>query len=112
MRKALNIITGISIAALVTGCGGTINYNPATNSDTTAPTVNLLITRYGEPNLEVQGRVVPSPKTSGNFGNPAPKKKSDFSILATANDAESGIKSVKLSMTRTVCYIASNGNIA
>lgn len=105
-------MAGISIAALATGCGGTVNYNPATTSDATPPTVNLLIKRYGQPDLEVQKQVVPSPKVTGSFGDPIPKQKLDFSALATATDAESGITSIKLSMTRTVCYISSGGTLA
>jgi hypothetical protein len=95
------------------GCrDNTINYNPATNNDTSPPAVNLLITRVGQPNLEVQERKTPSPKLAGNYGSPAPNAIMDFSILATATDSGSGIKSIKLSMTRTVCYRASSGVIA
>jgi hypothetical protein len=112
MRRVLQIIAGVSMAAVTTGCGGTVNYNPATTLDTTPPTVNLLITRYGQPQLEVQQRVVPSPNTRGDFGIPIPPRKFDFSILATAKDAESGIRSLKLNMTRTVCYTASSGSVA
>lgn len=112
MCRVLLIMAGMSIAIVATGCGGTVNYNPATTTDTTPPTVDLLIKRVGQPDLEVQGRVVPSPNTSGNFGNPIPTQKFEFSVLATAKDAESGIKNIKLSMTRTVCYISSGGNLA
>ena len=97
---------------LLTGCG-TVNYNPATNTDTTPPTVNLLIKRYGQPDLEVQQKPTgASPKLSGDFGSITPNKKFDFSVLATAKDAESGIKSIKLSVTRTVCYVNSNGTVS
>lgn len=112
MMRLLQVIAVISTVAVVTGCAGTVNCNAATNSDTTPPTVNLLIKRYGQPDLEVQERVVPWLKVTGNFGNPIPNSVFDFSILATAKDAESGIKSVKLNMTRTVCHTASNGGIA
>lgn len=115
MRRRFQIIASISIAAFVTGCGGTVNYNPATNTDMSAPSVNLLIKRVGEPDLEVQKQAVPSPKTAGNFGNLAqvpPGKALDFSVLATATDAESGIRNIRLLMTRTVCYTASNGGVA
>lgn len=115
MRGIIHVVAGLSLMAVAAGCGGTINYNPATNSDTTPPDVNLLITRYGQPNLEVQKRVVPSPKVNGSFGvvgQPLPNAKFDFSVLATATDNESGIRHNKLSMTRTVCFISSSGNLA
>jgi hypothetical protein len=112
MRRLLQIIAGMSIAAAAVGCGDTVNYNPATTTDTTPPTVNLLIKRGGQPDLEVQGRVVPSPNTKGDIGNPIPTQKFDFSVLATAKDAESGIRNIKLSMTRTVCYMATGGVLA
>jgi hypothetical protein len=106
------LITIVAVAALLTGCGTTVNYNPATNPDGTAPTVNLLIKRYGEPDLEVQERTGPSQNLRGDYGNPIPNKKLEFSILATAKDAESGIKTVKLKVTRTVCFQTTGGVIA
>jgi len=51
----------------------------------------------------------PSAKKSTNFGNPAPNANSDFSVLATAKDPESGIKDLKIVMTRTVCFTGSGG---
>ena len=114
MQRVVLILAGVSIAVVATGCGGTVNYNPATNSDTTPPAVNLLIKRAGQPDLEVQKQTIPAPMppARGDFGNPIPKSRFDFSILATATDAESGIKSVSLKMTRTVCYMSSGGVIA
>lgn len=114
MRRFLQSIAGLSIAVAVTGCGGTVNYNPATTTDSTPPAVNLLIRIAGQSDLEVQKQSVPAPMTPTNatLGDLAMKKKLDFSVLATATDAESGIKSIKLSMTRTVCYMSSGGNLA
>ncbi len=102
----------MSVASLVMGCGGEVNYNPANAPDGTPPTVNLLVTRSGQPDLEVQGQPGVMPKKSTNFGNPAPNAESDFSVLATAKDPESGIRDMKIVMMRTVCFTASNGNIA
>lgn len=109
----MNAIRGIfgpmSLASLVMGCGGTVNYNPANGIDGTPPTVNLLVTRPGAPDVEVQALSGPSAKKSTNFGDPAPNAKSDFSVLATAKDPESGIRDLKIKMTRTVCFTGSGG---
>lgn len=115
MRAVRGIVALMSVASLVTGCnggsggaGGTVNWNPATGTDTTGPTVNLLITRPGD-SVEVQGQPGANPKKSTNFGDPAPNANSDFSVLATAKDLESGIKNLKIVMTRTVCFTGSGG---
>jgi hypothetical protein len=99
----------MSVASLALGCGGTVNYKPANGVDGTPPTINLLITRAGQPDLEVQGQPGVTPKKIGNFGNPVPNAKSDFSILATAKDPESGIRNLKIVMMRTVCFATPNG---
>lgn len=113
MHAIRGIVASMSLASLVIGCGGggggTVNYNPANGVDGTPPTVNLLVTRYGQPNLEVQGQPGVTPKQSTDFGNPAPNAKSDFSILATAKDPESGIKDLKIVMMRTVCFTGTGG---
>lgn len=109
MRAIRGIVASMSVASLVLGCGGTVNYNPGSGPDGTPPTVNLLETRPGAPDVEVQALSGPSAKKSTNYGNPAPVAKSDFSILATAKDMESGIKDLKIVMTRTVCFTGSGG---
>ena len=111
MYAVRGIVAAMSVASLVIGCGGggTVNYNPANGVDATPPTVNLLVTRPGVPNLEVQGLPGAMPKKSTDFGNPAPNAKSDFSVLATAKDLESGIKDLKIVMTRTVCFTGTGG---
>src|SRR5258705_2634401 len=117
MRRIRRIVAGMSLAPLALGCGtgnasATVD---ATNvNDASKPNVNVLVTRPGQPNLEVQALTTPAPPTpkSTNYGNPVPPVSSDFSILATATDAESGIKNLKLSMTRTVCYVTSNGSVS
>jgi hypothetical protein len=110
--RTFQLIAVSVVAGLVAGCGGTVD-NSKGNNDSTAPKVNLLITRAGQPNLEVQELLVPRPTTptSGDYGNPMPRSKMEFSVLATATDPESGIKSTKLNMTRTVCFTSSAGNV-
>jgi hypothetical protein len=102
----------LSLAALLASCGGTVNYDPASTNDPSPPAVNLLITRAGQPNLEVQARTTPAPPpVVGNYGNPAPSTRQQFSVLATATDNESGIRNIKLSITRTVCFTSSSGGV-
>jgi hypothetical protein len=115
MNAIRGIVAAMSMASLAMGCGGgnggpggTVNYNPATG-DQTGPEVNLLITRPGAADVEVQGQPGANPKKSTNFGDPAPKVRSDFSVLATAKDLESGIKNMRIVMTRTVCFTGSGG---
>ena len=109
MQGIRGIVASMSVASLALGCGGTVNYNPANGVDGTPPTIDLLITRAGQPDLEVQGQPGVMPKKIGNFGNPVPNATSDFSILATAKDPESGIRNLKIVMTRTVCFATPNG---
>ena len=119
MRGFRGIVAAMSVTSLAIGCGGgsggasgEVDYKPANGIDGTAPTVNLLETRPGDANLEVQGQNGPSAKKSTNFGNPAPNSKKDFSILATAKDDESGIRNLKIVMTRNVCFKTAAGDIA
>lgn len=108
----MRIFTCIAIAfcALLASCD-TVNYDPAT-SDTSPPGVNVLIKRAGLPDLEVQGQTGAA-RPVGNYGNlPPTPTRFEFSVLATGTDNESGIRHIKLSMTRTVCYLTSGGAIA
>jgi len=118
MNAIRGIVAAMSVASLVMGCdggdggggaGGTVNWNPATGTDITGPEVNLLISRPGAADVEVQGQNGPSAKKSTDFGNPVPVAKKDFSVLATAKDLESGIKNLKITMTRTVCFTGTSG---
>ena len=108
MRAVCGLVASMAMASLVTGCGGTVNYNPA-NGDATPPTVNLLITRPGAPDVEVQGQSGPSANKSTNFGPLNTTTQKDFSVLATAKDPESGIKDLKITMMRTVCFTSGGG---
>ena len=117
MRRIHRIIARMTLAPLIFGCGtgNASSTVDATNvNDLSKPAVNVLVTRPGEPNLEVQAQTIPAPATpkSTNYGNPVPSVSSEFSILATATDPESGIKHLKLSVTRTVCYTNSNGSLS
>ena len=110
MHSLRGILASLSAASLVIGCGGTVNYNPSNGIDGSLPTVNLLIKPAIGSDAEVQGQVVPSAKKTINFGDPAPTNRQlDFSVLATAKDPESGIRNIKIVMTRTVCFTGSGG---
>lgn len=109
MQTNCRIPAVIALAAFLTGCGTTVNYDPYTQLDGTPPTVNLLINRYGQPDLEVQALNGPSQNLKGDYGAAIANQKFEFSILATGKDAESGIKSIKLFVTRTVCYNTAAG---
>jgi hypothetical protein len=98
---------------LTTGCvTTTVNFDPATQTDPTPATVDLLIKSSGFADTEVQARAVPPAPRILAFGTLGGTTRRDFSVLATAKDPESGIRHIKLSMTRTVCYRTANGTIA
>ena len=117
MHAIRRIVAAMSVASLMMGCDGnsgsgnigTVNYNPANGVDGTKPAVNLLIKRAGAPDVEVQALSGPSARKTTSFGDPVPNAKSDFSVLATATDMESGIRNMKIVMTRTVCFTGSGG---
>lgn len=101
-------------ACIAVSCGLTVScgsVNPST-PDSTAPSTNLLIKRAGAPDLEVQTRSGPAAPVAANLGTLPPNGQFDFSVLATATDSESGIRELKLSMTKMVCYRTSAGNVA
>lgn len=111
MDAVQSTVVAMLVGALVTGCQTqTVNYNPATKPDSTPPAVNVLIKRYGAPDLEVQKLAGPSANVSANLGALPVNGKFDFSVLATATDNESGIRNVKLLMMRTVCNIDTPGS--
>jgi hypothetical protein len=91
-----------------------VDYDASKQTDATPATVDLLIKSVGHPDLEVQGRVIPPPATKAvlDFGTTIGSSRFDFSVLATAKDPESGIRHVKLNMTRTVCFRAADGSIS
>jgi hypothetical protein len=106
-RIAVALFTLIAAA-----CGGTVDDQQAAANDTTPAAVNLLITRVGQPNLEVQQQTLPATTPpAGDFGPIDSTFAKDFSVLATATDNESGIRDIRLLMTRTVCFMSSGGNV-
>ncbi|HEY0306204.1 MAG TPA: hypothetical protein VGC44_14620 [Longimicrobiales bacterium] len=116
MRRALQLVLSVFATAGIIGCNGgsgsgTVNYNPA-NPDGTPADVNLLIKVAGQQDLQVGKQTPGAAKVSFNYGSPVPNTRSTFSVLATATDAESGIRYIKLSVTRTVCYRTSSGGLS
>ena len=103
----------IALCAVLASCtNNTVNYDPATNSDTSPAGVNVLVRRAGQPDLEVQGQTPGATRPVGNYGNLTPVTRQEFSVLATGTDNQSGIRHIKLNLTRTVCYVSSSGAIA
>ena len=98
----------VVMGGLLVACQSTVN--PST-PDTTPPATNLLIKRAGAADLEVQNRSGPSANKADLVPFPA-SRKFDFSVLETATDPQSGIREVKLNMTRMVCFKSSSGGIA
>lgn len=121
MGGVMRIVAALSFASLAAGCGSTVEYDPRTSSDATAPSVNLLVRRAGQPDLEVQTQTLgPHTQVIGDVGEfnttsgfrwLKPDTIYDFSVLATATDPESGIESMRLLMNRTVCYMGSGGAV-
>lgn len=102
----------ILVLAVMTSACDSIKYDPATNTDTTPPKTNVLIKRAGQPDLEIQDQNGPSANIANTLEPLPANGQWDFSVLATATDAESGIKHTKLNLMRTVCYVSSGGGIA
>lgn len=97
----------ILIAMTLAGCGN-VPFNPATNTDTTAPRVALRAEGAQPTAVEVTNFVPGALQNVHVNANPNAAVK----LLGTATDNESGIKEIKLSVTRTVKFIASNGGLA
>ena len=68
-HKVPRILLASAAAMLLAACGGTVDTSKGTN-DTTPATVKSPITRAGQPNLEVQQLVTPSPNVRGDYGSP------------------------------------------
>lgn len=115
MRTASWMTAGIPIAMLVLGCR-TVPYNPATSSDTTAPVIGIRIT--GDDTASVwsadSGRLIPriafqavevGAQTPGDPIVPVlADERGEVSVVATAQDNESGVDSLTLSCQRRVYY--------
>lgn len=118
-------VTAVLGTLLVIGCTG-IPYNPATNTDSTKPSIGLRVEGQSPgsvylpnpPTTDAQCfpkktdfcpdiRVVPVDVGEQNFSpviSVQIHEKGEVSILATAQDSESGIRSIKLTCQRDVYY--------
>lgn len=106
MNHATQWTMGLIVATLFAGCTP-VPYNPATSSDTTPPQVALRIEGAGANAIEVTNWDAANPQNKSGTAN----QNATLKLLATATDNESGIKDIKLSVLRTVKYIASNGSL-
>jgi len=124
MRFLKSMFTTAAASALIAGCTG-IPYNPATNTDSTPPTIGIRVEGQSpasvykpnppqDPNLpqksdfdpdirltpvEVGARVPGTPVVSVQI-----HENGDASVLATAQDSGSGIRLIKLSCQRQVYH--------
>ena len=115
MRIASWMTAGIPSALLLLGCK-TVPYNPATSSDTTAPTIGISVT--GDDTASVWNtdsvRLIPKVAFQAvNLGAQAPAspivpvlvdERGEASVVATAQDNESGVDSLTLTCQRQVFY--------
>lgn len=115
MRIASWMTAGIPSAILLLGCR-TVPYNPATSRDTTAPAIGIRIT--GDDTASAwnadSGRLVPriafqavevGAQTPGDPVVPVlVDERGEVSVVATAQDNESGVDSLTLSCQRQVFY--------
>lgn len=121
-----SMITAATASALIAGCKG-ISYDPATNTDSTAPEIGIHVEGQRpdsvyKPNpdpadtqclpkksdfcpdiriapVDVGARVLGAPVVSVQI-----HENGDASVLATAQDSGSGIRSIKLTCQRQVYY--------
>lgn len=100
----------LSVTLLITSviACAPVPFNPNTNNDTTKPAVALRVEGAGPNAVEVTNFVPGQLQNKNATTNPNATVK----LLATATDNESGIMEIKLNVTRTVKYIASNGALA
>jgi hypothetical protein len=115
MRVASWMTAAIPSAMLLLGCK-TVPYNPATSSDTTAPAIGIRVT--GDDTASVwnadSGRLIPKVAFQAvEVGAQVPgspivpvlvDEHGEVSVLATAQDDESGVDSLTLSCQRQVFY--------
>ncbi|MBI3773512.1 MAG: hypothetical protein HY272_12530 [Gammaproteobacteria bacterium] len=95
------------IATTLAGCGN-VPYDPATTTDATAPRVALRVDNAQPSPVEVTNFIPGALQNKNAIANP----NANIQLLGTAADDESGIKEIKLSVTRTVKFVASNGGLA
>jgi hypothetical protein len=117
MRNASKVSAILFSAFVFAGCPG-VPYNPATNSDITPPDVGIRVTGDAQTSIWVADSSKLIPRIAippVDVGVPAPAtpvtpvsvlmhERGEASILATAQDNESGVKSLKLFCQRRVYY--------
>lgn len=101
MKSTVRLAFAASV--LVLAACETVDYKGG--PDPSPPTLSLLVRSPGKPDVEVGNRSQP---IRTEVASPS----SDFSVLATARDGESGIREITLKLTRTVCFVPSGGGIA
>lgn len=126
MRFSQSLLALSLLVSLVCGCSG-IPYDPRTNNDTSAPTISLRVTGQGADSV-YNPKPLPTdtacfPKKTDfcpdnkispvEVGVSVPGTANPLaviyeygaaSVVASAQDSESGIKSIKLSCQRTIYY--------
>jgi len=116
MRITPWIATGLLSAIVLSGCK-TVPYDPATNNDTTPPVVGIRVTGdsptsdWDAASGQFTKKIALSPVDVGVIGSGTPSKvpvqvheHGEASVVATAQDDESGIRSLKLTCQRQVYY--------
>jgi hypothetical protein len=118
MHRMSSPIAAALSFAFVTACGSgpanqTVNFDPANDTDLTGPAVNLLLKPVGGDSLEVQARTTPARNVNGALEEDTiPSRPQEFNVFATATDAESGIRDIKINLSRAVCYATSSGGVS
>ncbi len=118
MRTLNPFLSSAFVALLVTGCKTIDTTSPAAASDTTPPTIGIVVTgeewydgnNDGMPEahpftLSTRDRrgneaIVPLPEGKGTFRRDI----RNLSVIMTAQDPESGIRRIKLMVNRDVCF--------
>ena len=106
MRSTKLLLGAALVVTSVVACTP-VPYNQNTNNDTTKPKVALRVEGAGPNAVEVTNFIPGQLQNKNAVANPNATVK----LLATATDNESGIKEIKLNVTRTVKFIASNGSL-
>lgn len=119
MRSKIWMVAGLGGAVLLSGCPG-VPYNPATNNDTTPPNIGIRVTGDAPAPTSVWNlttgtfttrtaitAVDVGARVPGTAVTPVPVKiheHGEAAVLATAQDNESGVASLKLDCQRRVYY--------
>jgi hypothetical protein len=107
MRSTTFCLSAVLLVTSMVACTPVL-YNQYTNTDITKPIVALHVEGADTIPVDVTNFVPGHLQNKNAIANP----NATLKLLATATDNESGIKEIKLYVTRTVKYIASNGSLA